>query len=218
MKKGNPNSNKKKIEKNLNQLKDQMGDIIKKLDVSDLDSADITKDLKEKIETSSPQELENIEKQLGIDNSMEEYIKDVDDNNIEVPYAIETITEEGENENEEEKSEEETVDSSFNITVSDDKMTATIDLVPSRGNGKPLSYGNIKMTIEKMGIVYGVNYDLLKKLVESVEETKDIKKGVIIAQGTPPEEGEDGEIEFHFSESEDVLLQDNNKKEDTLVE
>ena len=216
MGKKNFDSKKEQSKEDFNQLEEQVDDLIKKLDVSDIDSTGITKDLKEKIEKSTPKELENIEKELDIDRSVEEIIKEVDDNNIEIPFAVESISEE--DEEEEEQVEEESSDGYFTIKISDDKMTATIDLVPSKGIGKPLYYNTIKKEIEKIGIVYGVNYELLQKLVESVEKTKEEKTGVIIAQGTPPEDGEDGRIEFHFSESEDVLLEskDNNNKEDVV--
>ena len=207
------NPNREKIKSNFDLLKEQIDALIRKLDVSDIDNSEITKDLKEKIEKSSPQELDKIEKNLGIDKNVEEYIKNLDEDSIETPYTVESVSEESEEK--EEQIEEEKIDSSFKIKISEDKMNVTIDLIPSKGGGKPLNYENIKKTIEKMGIVYGVNYDLLQKLVESVENQKEVKMGVIIAQGTPPEEGKDGEIEFHFSESEDVLLEnvnDNNKK------
>ncbi len=209
--------NKKNISKKLDNIKYQADDILKRLDVSDLESTGVSKEIKEKIEKSKPEELDKIEKQLGIDDSkkIEEYIEEISDSE-DVPYAVQSVAVEGDDAENYEEDEEESVDGSFSIEISEDKMSATITLNPSKGKGVPLNYENIKKAIEQKGIVYGVNYDLLQKLVESVEKNKEPKEGVIIAQGTPPEEGEDGKIEFHFSETEDVLEQKDEKDEEMV--
>ena len=84
-------------------------------------------------------------------------------------------------------------------------MSASISLFPSKGTGIPLNLNIINKAVKSLNIVYGVNYDLLKELVIKVEESKTEKTGVVFAQGTPPREGRDGAIEYNFSETEDVL-------------
>ena len=202
----------------LEDLKYQADDILKKLDVSDIDSTGVSKEIKEKIENSTPEELERIEQQLGIsgDIDVNQVIEESLQNGEEVLYAVQPVSDESEEE-EYGDEEEESVDGTFSIEISEDKMTATITLIPSKGKGAPLNYESIKKAIEQRGIVYGVNYDMLQKLVESVEKNKEVKEGVIFAQGTPPEKGEDGKIEFHFSETEDVLF-DNDEDEDNSEE
>jgi hypothetical protein len=96
-------------------------------------------------------------------------------------------------------------DGSFEITVSEDKMRAFLTLVPAKGEGKPLSPEQIRKKLASMKIVFGVNHDLVKQLVESAEKTKEGKSGVRIAQGMQPSPGNDGSVKFLFSESEDAL-------------
>jgi len=71
-------------------------------------------------------------------------------------------------------------------------MTAIINLYPSRGEGKPLTMDRLKEALNSSGVVYGINNDLLEKLLKNVEERKEEKRGVIIAQGTLPEQGKEG--------------------------
>ncbi len=212
---------KKKDSKRIENLKYQADDILKRLDVSDIETAGVTNELKEKIEKSKPEELENLEKQLGIDagKRVEELIEEIGSSEgEEIPYAVQSVSVEGEGEEGgDDEQGEESVDGSFSIEVSEDKMSATITLIPSRGKGAPLNFLKVKKAIEQRGIVYGVNYDLLQKLVESVEKNKEAKEGVIFAQGTPPEEGEDGKIEFHFSETDDIFDVKDEEKDDEMV-
>ena len=84
-------------------------------------------------------------------------------------------------------------------------MSALIDLVPSAGDGTPLSFESVKAAVSSQGIVHGVDFDYLKSLVEEVQETKSERKGITIAQGTPPTEGVDAEFKYQFSESDSIL-------------
>ena len=87
-------------------------------------------------------------------------------------------------------------------------MSVTIDLYPSEGNGQPLTLESVKAKLDTMKVVYGINYELLLKLITKVEKTKNVKKGIIIARGQPPKEGKNGWIEYKFSDHEDVLLRE----------
>jgi hypothetical protein len=91
---------------------------------------------------------------------------------------------------------EERVDGRFEITVSEDRMRAFISLFPS-GGGTPLAVERIKKSLSALKVVFGVNDELLKRLVDNVERTKDEKSGVIIAQGLLPEEGKGGYVKYH---------------------
>lgn len=106
---------------------------------------------------------------------------------------------------EEGEEDEESVDGKIDVSIAEDRMSASINLYPSRGGGKPLTFEAVRQRLSSMNIVYGVQYDFLKRLIESVEESKREKSEIIIARGKPPEEGKDGGIEFHFSDSEDIL-------------
>ena len=104
-----------------------------------------------------------------------------------------------------EKNSEEKAEGTFSITISEDKMSALLDLVPSAGGGTPLSFENVKAKAASLGIVHGVDFDYLKSLVEEVEESKSERLDVSIARGTPPTEGTDAEFKFHFSEDDSIL-------------
>ena len=84
-------------------------------------------------------------------------------------------------------------------------MSALIDLVPSTGGGTPLSFEGVKAEVSSHGIVHGVDFDYLKSIIEEVEETKSERKGITIAQGTPPTEGVDAEFKYQFSENDSIL-------------
>jgi uncharacterized protein (DUF342 family) len=93
---------------------------------------------------------------------------------------------------------EKRVDGRFEINLSEDRMRAFISLSSSRGGGAPLSVEKVKKSLAELKIVFGVNDELLKRLIENVERTKDEKRGVIIAQGLAPEEGKEGIVRYHI--------------------
>lgn len=91
------------------------------------------------------------------------------------------------------------------VKVSEDRMSAFIDLYPSEHGGRPLTSGYVLGRLKSAGVVYGINEELIKKLVKDIEHSKDIKRGVIIARGRLPEPGVDGSINYHFSSDDSVL-------------
>jgi uncharacterized protein (DUF342 family) len=147
-----------------------------------------------------PAVIEEEGEEISQQEPIKEPIKDPLKEPIKEPIKEPLIDSEVEREQQGEK-----VDSRVEIRISDDKMNVLIDLYPSKGAGVPLSFEKVKTQLHSMKVVHGVNYELLKRLVENAERTKQAKSGVAIAQGTPPEEGKDGSVEFLFSENEDIL-------------
>ncbi len=202
----------------VNAIEDQVQDLIKSANVPDMDKIVVSKELKKKISEADAEELESLEQELGVNitdtldepESKEEYEKAEGEEDIEIE-GLETKGEEAHPGVKTINEDIESVDGKFDISVAEDKMSASINLIPSKGNGKPLRYEVVKAKLESMQIVYGVNYDLMKRVIGSVEKSKEEKTGVIIAQGTVPEEGRDGSIEYHFSESDEVLRSINEK-------
>jgi hypothetical protein len=84
-------------------------------------------------------------------------------------------------------------------------MSALVSLRPSLHGGEPLTFEGVMKEAASAGVVHGINEDLLKKLIMTVEKTKEEKQGVMFAKGTPPEEGHDGQVEYHFGEDDAVL-------------
>lgn len=95
--------------------------------------------------------------------------------------------------------EEEKVDEQAVINVSNDKLEAYIEFSEADG-GKELGYDDVVALVQANGIVYGVDNELLKNLVEQ----KNFGMSVKFAQGTPPIDGKDGvivnKIEFTSSQ------------------
>jgi uncharacterized protein (DUF342 family) len=86
-------------------------------------------------------------------------------------------------------------------------MSVLISLYPSQHEGKPLDFETAKNELENNGVVFGINEDLLKKLIITVEKTHEEKEGIIVAKGMVPEDGKDGVIAYHFDEDEAILEQ-----------
>lgn len=220
-KENNQKQKKDKKVADIRSIEDQALDIMKSTEIPDTEDLGISDDVLKRLGEADTSELDSIEQELGI--HAPETVDEVEYKNetAESSEVIEehaAIEEEGEEISQQEYLKEplidsevereqlgEKVDSRVEIHISDNKMSVLIDLYPSKGNGVPLSFERIKTQLHSMKIVHGVNYELLKRLVENSEHTKQEKSGVAIAQGTPPEEGKDGSIEFLFSENEDIL-------------
>lgn len=203
---------KEKQDFDIQAIEDQVADIMKNAYVPDLKHIDVNEAIKKRLDTTDFAEIENLEKELGLEDILNtrdsgaledipvEY-KVVDAEDEETAHLDEIETENGTQQIEPIES----VDGAFELHVTEDKMSLLLDLHPSSGGGKALRADTVMAKICAMKIVYGVNSELVERLVASVEQTKDEKTGVIIAQGMQPEEGKDGSIEFRFNESDEVL-------------
>ncbi len=193
-------------------IEDQVTDIMKNAAVFDVEHIEVNEAIKKRLDTSDFMELENLEKELGIEDILSRRSSSV---SVDIPVeytAVEAEDEETahieeiETENDPpQKEPKERVDGSFELHATEDKMSLLLDLHPSSGGGKSLTADAVKAKICAMNILYGVNGELIDRLVTSVEQTKKEKSGVIIAQGKLPEEGKDGSIEYKFKESDEVL-------------
>ena len=74
--------------------------------------------------------------------------------------------------------------------ITHDQMTAYGCIVPPIGEGKSLSFEELKATAMNSGIAYGINDNLLRELVENGT----ILKVFTLAEGKPFRDGEDGQI------------------------
>lgn len=92
------------------------------------------------------------------------------------------------------------------IMVSPDKMKAYISLSPPEG-GRMLSLEEMVTLIARNGVVFGLN----KETLESLTKYPVYNEQVCIAEGTPPENGKNGYIEFLFDlnkERKPTILED----------
>jgi hypothetical protein len=199
------NDSKKKID--IKVFEEQAYEIINSNDVAELDNIEIPEDIINRLKKADITELAVIEQEFGISHEIHEKMDEEnnkilpEESSIDIPDNEHKRTDKSVDK----ASGDMMVDSSCKITLSKDRMNAQIDLYPSKGGGVPLTISKIEKELEAAGVVYGVNYDLLKKLILNSEKTKEQKLGVIIAQGNPSVEGRDGVIEYLFSDDESVI-------------
>ncbi len=210
----------KQGKKNISGIEEQVQDILKNTEVPDIGKMDIDVTIRNRLEKADASELDSLEEELGIPSDTEFFEMVNEDGGDVFQEPAEVIEDQNSapvEVHEAKKDEEISIEGRCAVRVNDDKMSAVIDLIPSEGNGKPLAYEMVNSELKSKGVVYGVNTELLKKLIQNVEKTKNAKKGVIIAQGVLPEQGKDGSIEFRFSDDESILFEASNNKEDSLV-
>lgn len=87
------------------------------------------------------------------------------------------------------------VQEEMQITMSQDKMEATVRFYPPSDNASAMNKAEIVR-----GIAYqGVKYGLLEEVVDQFVEERAYCTDYLIAKGTPVEEGSDAEITYHFN-------------------
>lgn len=85
----------------------------------------------------------------------------------------------------------------FKIVVREDKMSAVIETItPPVGNGKPVTVEDIEHALGDLGIVFGINKEILKNIVSEVAKTGASRENKQIATGEPAKAGEDGRIDL----------------------
>ncbi len=83
------------------------------------------------------------------------------------------------------------------IFVSPDKMSATIKSIsPPRGNSPVLSTEDIGKALAEYEVISGIKKTIIEQLVAELSEAPEVKKNILIAEGTPAEDGEDAKIVF----------------------
>jgi hypothetical protein len=188
-------------------LEQQAQDIMRSSDLEELDRAEIPDELRERLEETDFSGLDDLEEEFGLSDDVTAEAQP------EMPMSRQPSTQPADNacvkKEKHAGPEKEPVDASCSVKISEDSMSALISLYPSMHNGKPLDFAMVKSELDSRGVVYGINEELVKKLIITVEKTQEEKEGVMIAKGLAPEEGKDGYIEYHFGEDESVLYQSN---------
>ncbi|MGE4484074.1 MAG: DUF342 domain-containing protein [Oscillospiraceae bacterium] len=80
------------------------------------------------------------------------------------------------------------------VTISGDDMEACLEFLPPEEGGEKMTFDQAVSVISEKGVVYGIDDDIIKKLIS--EEI--YNKKVCFARGIPAQDGIDGEIIFHF--------------------
>lgn len=94
--------------------------------------------------------------------------------------------------------ETEVIDCSYEISVSPDKMEAYITVIPPQG-GKEVGLDDINGQLELNNIKYG----LINDTINSIVNKKIYNQKKMIAIGTPPINGKDASLDYHFDISTD---------------
>lgn len=93
------------------------------------------------------------------------------------------------------------------VTVSDDGLTAYLEIVPALG-GKPLTREVVEAALAGAGVTYGINWSQ----VEMALQQQEFPNRYVVASGKPPVDGKDAYLEYRFSldkkDSRPVELED----------
>ena len=98
-----------------------------------------------------------------------------------------------------EPQEEAVVNSTASITVSPDKMKAYVSFTPPE-NGRMLKLEELLEVFSKNGVIYGIN----RTNLETIIKYPVFNEMLCIAEGTPPVNGQNGKVEFHFDTKRDA--------------
>jgi len=193
--------------RSLKDLEDQALDLLREGAMPELDDIEIPEELKNRVDSADLAGLEELEKELGIDESaVGVYAEAVESGGV-VQADVYRVGEDDES-----SSEGSPAEGRCSVRISEDRMMAEMDFSPSERGGAPLTLDYVKEVLETAGVRHGVNDALLRKVIKSVEKTKEPKRSVVVARGTPPEEGREGSIEYRFSEDESILLDMDGKR------
>ncbi|MFW5999087.1 MAG: DUF342 domain-containing protein [Halanaerobiaceae bacterium] len=91
-------------------------------------------------------------------------------------------------------------DARIEVEVSGNKLKAFLSYFPPLG-GEDISLIDVRESLKKENIVYGLKEEKLKGILAHSEP----QKHVLIAEGDEPEPGRDAEIKYHFEEREDSI-------------
>ena len=91
------------------------------------------------------------------------------------------------------------INSSASIMVSPDKMKAYVSFT-SPENGRMLKLEEVLDLLSKSGAIYGIN----RTNLETIIKYPVFNEMICIAEGTPPVNGQNGKVEFHFETKRDA--------------
>lgn len=86
------------------------------------------------------------------------------------------------------------INGSVEVAVSSDKMEASVTMIPPKG-GKEVDVDDVKAALAMAGVRFGQKEDVIQNIVAQAW----YNEKVVVAEGTPSEDGQDGKIEFLFN-------------------
>ncbi len=88
-------------------------------------------------------------------------------------------------------------DATFDIHIEDHAMKVYLSATPPMGDGRPLTFPDLRSAFSSRGICAGFDRDILKKILYIVNEQKRSVQRKLVARGKKPRQGKDGQIQWH---------------------
>jgi uncharacterized protein (DUF342 family) len=86
----------------------------------------------------------------------------------------------------------------LSILITGDELQASVRLIEPEMGGAALSFEDAKRKVAEAGVEHGLDEEALKTVIDN----KDYGEPYVIANATPPTDGVDGKLVFHFSTDE----------------
>lgn len=105
-----------------------------------------------------------------------------------------------------EAQEEQKINATVLVQISSDRLKASISIFPPEG-GRMLNVDEIMEALKNQGVIYGIDTDA----VETASKYPVYNQIIQIAQASPPQNGQNGKIEFSFNTSKEhkpTILED----------
>jgi uncharacterized protein (DUF342 family) len=97
------------------------------------------------------------------------------------------------------------VDSSIKLTVSKDNMNVFMDCSPAFGNGLPLTVQKVRDQLNLQKITYGIKILEIEKVISDANKNHIPQKNIIVAEGTYPVPGKNGNVRLNFDTAQSQL-------------
>ncbi|MFH1859454.1 MAG: FapA family protein [bacterium] len=81
------------------------------------------------------------------------------------------------------------------VKVSDDRMNATVNILPIMGEADKPTIDEIKNDLSAAGVVYGINESIIKEMLQN----KMFDESIVVAKGRSPVDGKNSTIEYFFN-------------------
>lgn len=88
----------------------------------------------------------------------------------------------------------EDIDTDYEVQLSEDGLTAELVMRPPRLGGDPPELDEVERILNELKISEGVKWDVIEEMVES----RSYNERRVIAEGRPPEKGNDARIKYYF--------------------
>lgn len=86
-------------------------------------------------------------------------------------------------------------DASVEVSVAEDRMSASLTLTDGHGSGRRLNREMVDEAIEKAGVLEGIDLEVVSRALEVAKDGEKVDQ-VVFARGKPPRRGSENELEL----------------------